>query len=80
MVRRTIDNELKKLLEGDDIVELVDESGKLIGRFLPQIEGFPEGWEPVTPEYTDEELQKLSEYDGPGLTTEELLARLRGKQ
>lgn len=82
MVRITIDDETRAKLcpEGSsEITEVFDESGKRVGRFLPDI-SFPHpGWVPVTTIPTEEELRKLAEYDGPSITTEELLSRLRSK-
>lgn len=81
MVRITIDDELKKkLLASGEVVELVDASGKLLARVLPELEEFPNGWEAITPEITDEELKRRLAYDGPGISTEELLRRLREKR
>jgi hypothetical protein len=62
-----------------EIVELFDESGKFVGRFLPEVNFPPSGWVPVTAIPTEEELRKLAEYDGPSITTEALLSRLRSK-
>lgn len=82
MVRITIDEETRAKLFPDgstEIVELFDESGKFVGRLLPEAGFPPAGWVPVTPIPTEEELRKLAEYDGPSITTEELLSRLRSK-
>ncbi|MEM6330431.1 MAG: hypothetical protein AAF790_09290 [Planctomycetota bacterium] len=82
MVRITIDEATRKKLfssANGDVIELLDESGKLLGRIVPQADNFPEGWEPLTPELTEEELQRRAEYEGPGITTDELLARLRNR-
>ena len=80
MVQITIDNELrKKLFASGEVVELRDERGNLLGRLLPEKDDPLEGWEPITPELPEEELQKAYEYDGPGMTTAELIARLKAK-
>lgn len=81
MVRITIDEQLKKQFEAaDGVIELCDESGKLVMQVTVAHRPIPEGWVPVTPEISEEELRRRAEYDGPGLTTEELLARLRAKR
>lgn len=81
MVRITIDEELKqRLLSSGEVVELCDESGRLLGRILPHRDAPTKGWEPLTPEPTEEELRRSREYDGPGMTTDELLAHLRRKR
>ena len=81
MVRITIDEELqKKLLSAGEVVELVDASGKLLGRVLPEVDDFPNGWVAMTPELSDEELDQLSKVEGPTITSEELMARLRAKR
>ena len=81
MVRITIDEELRnRLLSSGEIVELCDESGKLLARLLPHKENPLDGWEAVTPEPTEEELREAYEYDGPGMTSKELLAHLRRKR
>lgn len=79
MVRITIDEETRAKLfpaEACELVEVFDESGKLLGRLMPNLSGPPPGWVPMTPVPTEEELDRLAEYDGPTITTEELLARL----
>ena len=81
MVRLTLDKEMQdKLLVSDEVIELYDTAGKLLGRILPATKDLLEGWEPLTPELSDEELKRRMEDDGPCITTDELIARLRGKQ
>lgn len=81
MVRITLDKEMQdKLLVSNEIIELYDASGKLLGRILPEAKNTLEGWEPLLPELSDEEIKRRTEYDGPGLSTDEVIARLRGKQ
>ncbi|MEN1679135.1 MAG: hypothetical protein AAGJ46_06050 [Planctomycetota bacterium] len=80
MVRITIDEETrKKLLASGEVVELIDESGKLLGRVLPHKEDSLDGWVPITPELSDEEYQRRMHSDGPTMTTEELLQHLRSR-
>ncbi|MEN0110674.1 MAG: hypothetical protein AAF805_08100 [Planctomycetota bacterium] len=77
MVRVTIDEEpRKKLFAGDEPVELVDESGKPLGRVLPERSRKPPAWVAMTPTPTEEDLQASAAYNGPGMTTEELLGWL----
>lgn len=78
MVRVTIDEELqKKLFAGDEPVELVDESGKRLGCVLPDQAATSAGWTPMTPVPGHDELRESAAYDGPGMTTDELLGWLR---
>ena len=86
MVRITIDKATQeKLLSSGEIVELVDESGQLLARVLPHREAREESRASITPEYSEEELDLLSAQAARagaegGITTEELLARLRAKR
>ena len=82
MVRITIDEETRAKLFPPgltEIVEVFDESGKFVGRLLPEAGSPPPGWAPATPIPTEAELRERAAYTGPGITTEELLARLRAK-
>lgn len=80
MVRITISDEIKQqLLTSDGVVELCDEQGNTVVEMTLRGKPNPPGWVPMTPELTPEELQKRLEYDGPGITTEELIKRLRAK-
>lgn len=81
MVQITIDNELKnKLLSSGEIVELRDASGKLLGRVFPEKDNPLEGMSPLTSEFSEEELKRRSEENGPTITTQELIARLKAKR
>jgi hypothetical protein len=55
-------------------VELCDASGKVLGRFIPKID--MSEWEPVTPEASEEELDRR-EQETEWYTTEEVLAHLK---
>ncbi|NOZ41168.1 MAG: hypothetical protein GXP24_13220 [Planctomycetes bacterium] len=78
MIRITIDDEQKKkLLDAEGIVELCDTSGRLLGKILPENPSPLEGWEPITPPISEEELQRRINSKEPGITTEEFKARLR---
>ncbi len=77
MIRITIDDEQKKkLLDADGIVELYDETGQMVGRAepLPQKIEDPRS---LFPELTAEEIDRRCNEPGPWLTTEELLQGLR---
>ena len=82
MVRITIDKETQNKLfsHSGPMIELCDESGKLLDRLLPGDDNPLAGWVPTHPLPTPEELKRAAEYDGPGITTNELIARLRAKQ
>lgn len=55
MVRITIDAEMqKKLLATGDVVELCDDSGKLLGRLFPEKDDPLAGMVPITPELSEE--------------------------
>jgi len=78
MIRITIDDEQKKkLLDAEGIVELCDASGRLLGKILPEKENLLEGWEPITPPLSEEELQRRINSKEPGISAEELKMRLR---
>lgn len=86
MVRITIDKATQeKLLSSGEIVELVDESGRLLGRITPHDLDLLKGRNAAGRDYTEEELDQLSEQaeqagaEG-GITSEELMARLRAKK
>ena len=80
MVRITIDDKLKqKLLNSGEVVELVDESGNILAKVLPEAADFPNGWTSMTPEISEEELKRRMESDEPGIPAEEFMARLRKK-
>jgi hypothetical protein len=55
-------------------VELCDPSGRVMGRFVPLID--PSEWEPVSPEATEEELDRR-EQSTEWYSTEEVLAHLK---
>ncbi|MEO1498382.1 MAG: hypothetical protein AAFV43_14655 [Planctomycetota bacterium] len=81
MVRITIDDELKKQFEAaDGVIELCDTSGQLVMQLTVGHRPIPAGWEPVGPELTEEELERRAAYEGPGISGEELLAKLRAKR
>lgn len=58
-------------------VELRDPNGRKVGRFVPILD--LTGWEPVTPDITDEERQRRKASTEPRMTTAELLASLESR-
>ncbi len=86
MVRITIDRELvEKLLSTNGMVELCDESGRLVRRIPAgpkQTEqgSEHEGWKQLTPGIPPEEYQQLRDSDNwEGLTTPEVIDQLRNQ-
>ena len=55
-------------------VELCDTSGRVLGRFVPLIDQTQ--WEPLTPEVSEEELDRRAKSNEKRHTTAELLAHL----
>jgi hypothetical protein len=75
MTRITLDAAAAdKLRAADQIVEVCDPTGRVIGEFSPAFD--PAEWEPITPEVTEEELQRREQSD-TWYTTEQVLAHLR---
>jgi hypothetical protein len=75
MTRVVIEAALRGKLDGiTQPVELCDESGRVLGRFIPVID--MSEWEPLTPEASEEELDRR-EQSTEWYTTEEVLAYLR---
>jgi len=54
--------------------ELCDPSGKVIGRFVPVVD--LSEWEPVSPDVSEEELERRAKSTGKRYTTAEVLAHL----
>ncbi|QDT70327.1 hypothetical protein MalM25_32740 [Planctomycetes bacterium MalM25] len=81
MVRVTIDDDLRVKLEAaaEEVVDLVDESGNVVGRFLSSLGVPPAGVEPSTPPLDEEELQRRINSQEPGLSTQEVLEHLRSR-
>lgn len=74
MTQITVDAELRsKLLNLSEPLDLRDESGRLVGMFVPIVAGPPPGYS--EPPLTEEEW-KRREME-PGFTTEEVLERLK---
>jgi hypothetical protein len=63
-----------KLSAVGQVVELCDPSGKVLGRFVPLID--MSQWEPVSPDISEEELDRRSQSNERTYTTAEVLAYL----
>jgi hypothetical protein len=63
-----------KLQDLNEAVDLCDPSGCVLGRFLPVTN--MADWEPVSPDVSEEELDRR-EQSKDWFTTEEVLARLK---
>ncbi len=63
-----------KLSEAMQPVELCDPSGRVLGRFVPLID--LSLWEPVSPEASEEELDRREKSNEKRYTTAEVLAYL----
>jgi hypothetical protein len=82
MTRVTIDANLRKvLLDFSKPLELCDESGFVLGKFIPAKPDITEDdWRDLTPDLTDEELEKEID-SGECYSTQELIdeiKRMRG--
>ena len=75
MTRITVDAALSTRLHGiDQMVELCDASGAVLGRFLPQID--LSRYEPLEPQISEEELSRRARSDERTYTTAEVLRHL----
>jgi hypothetical protein len=64
----------KRLDELDQPAELCDLRGRVIGRFIPLVN--VSEWEPVSPDISEEELDRRSRSEEKRYTTAEVLAHL----
>ncbi len=64
----------RKLLDLQTEAELCDPSGKVLGRFVPLID--LSEWEPLTPEVSEEELDRREKSNEKRYTTEEVIKHL----
>jgi hypothetical protein len=55
-------------------VELCDPTGRVLGKFVPLID--LSKWEPLSPEITEEELDRCEQADVPEYSLAEVLAHL----
>lgn len=75
MTQIRLDSNLaSKLHDLEQIVELCDPSGRVLGRFVPIVD--PSDWEPVSPEVSEEELDRRAGSSGKRYTTAEVLEHL----
>jgi hypothetical protein len=65
----------RKLAQAGQIVEVCDPAGRVVGRFVPLID--LSQWEPVTPEISEEELERRANSNAKRYTTDEVLDYLR---
>lgn len=74
MTRITVDSELRsKLLDLSEPLDFYDESGRIIGMFMPINTAPPPGY--AEPPLSEEEWTRRQQE--PGYTTDEVLARLK---
>lgn len=64
----------EQLKQASEIVELRDPSGRVLGRFFPAYD--PAEWEPLTPEISEEELDRREKSD-KWYTFDEVMAHLK---
>jgi hypothetical protein len=75
MTTVTVDDTLRnKLHNFSQPLKLCDETGRVVGRFVP--EANLAEWEPVSPDISDEELQRRLTSKEKRYTTAEVLAHL----
>jgi hypothetical protein len=75
MPKITLDETLSSTLhELTDEVELCDPSGRVLGRFIPKID--MSEWEPISPDVSEEELDRRQNSKEKRYTTAEVLAYL----
>ena len=79
MTRVMMDAEMrKKLLNCTTPLELCDESGTVLAKLAPCTpETDPKDWIDLTPEVTDEEIQREIESGEESYSTEELIAEIK---
>ena len=78
MTRVTIDAHIRKiLLDFSKPLELCDESGSILGKLIPAKPDIADDdWIDLTPDLTDEELEKEID-SGEGYSTQELIAEIK---
>ena len=67
----TLSSKLHQLTQD---VELCDPSGRVLGRFIPQVD--MSEWEPLSPDVSEEELDRREQANEKRYTTAEVLAYL----
>jgi hypothetical protein len=77
MTRITVDAQVQGLLLNfTKLLELCDESGAVRAKLVPCPVEDPNEWVDLTPDLTDEELEREIE-SGESLSTEELIAEIK---
>jgi hypothetical protein len=75
MTQITLDAELSRKLQGmSDITELCDPLGRVLGRFVPAMQ--MADWEPLSPDVSEEELDRREHSDERRYTTTEVISHL----
>jgi hypothetical protein len=75
MPKITLDAALSSKLHGlSQVVEMCDPSGRVLGRFIPQVD--LSEWEPISPDVSEDELDRREQSNERRYTTAEVLARL----
>jgi hypothetical protein len=75
MTQITLDPELaKRLHDLTEAVEPCDPSGGVLGRFVPAMD--PDPWEPVSPDISEDELERRCRTDAKRHSTVEVLSHL----
>jgi len=75
MTRVTVDANLRaKLHNLTETLVLCDEGGHVFGHFVPSAD--LSQWEPVSPDVSEEELDRRAKSDEPRYSTAEVLAHL----
>jgi hypothetical protein len=75
MPKITLDEALSsKLHELTEDAELCDPSGRVLGHFIPQVD--MSEWEPISPDVSEEELDRRENSNERRYTTAEVLAYL----
>jgi hypothetical protein len=64
-----------KLNELTQSVELCDPSGRVLGQFIPMLD--MSQWEPISPDISEEELERRANSSENRYTTAEVLTRLK---
>jgi hypothetical protein len=74
MTKLVVDANLRgQLRDFREALELCDETGRVLGRLIPATD--PSQWEPLTPEASDEELDRRDQEE-ESYSTAEVLAQL----
>jgi hypothetical protein len=78
MVRVTVNDELRRMFHDfKDAVEICDEDGRVLARFQPSAPWTdPDQWEFLTPEISDEEIERRMAANGPRHTTAQVIEKL----